>query len=91
MKQGQGRPTSLSITKEQLANQQDFEEIYIKPKDLFFEHYQVSSDFSNFKKGDLVSGKRQGNGVFYHKDGSRQEGTWNRNLPNGIGVSVYHD
>jgi len=41
LKQGQGRPTSLSITKEQLA-QHEPEEIYIKPKDLFFDHYEVS-------------------------------------------------
>ena len=50
LKQGQGRPTSLSITKEQLASQQDFEEIYIKPKDLFYEHYQVSFSLSNFSQ-----------------------------------------
>lgn len=27
----------------------------------------------------------------YHKDGSRYEGSWKHNKPNGLGVTVYSD
>lgn len=58
-----------------------YKEIYIKPKDFFFDHYE----------GDLVNGKKHGNGILYSRDGSRYEGTWKDNKPNGIGVYVYSD
>jgi hypothetical protein len=32
-----------------------FEEIYIKPKDLMFDHYE----------GDIIDGKKHGNGINY--------------------------
>lgn len=39
----------------------------------------------------MVNGKKEGNGIMYHRDGSRYEGTWKNNKPNGIGVTVYAD
>mmetsp|Transcript_39837 Transcript_39837/g.38404 ORF Transcript_39837/g.38404 Transcript_39837/m.38404 type:complete len:131 (+) Transcript_39837:356-748(+) len=54
IKAGDGRPQSLEISKE-MGDTQDFEEIYIKPKDLFFDHYE----------GDLVNGKKEGNGTLF--------------------------
>jgi hypothetical protein len=71
LKEGKGKPTSMSITKDQVVDGADFEEIYIKPKDVFFEHYEVSAWCFNYVQGDLVNCKRQGNGVLYYKDGSR--------------------
>ncbi len=56
-------------------------EIYIKPKDFFFEHFE----------GDFVDGRYEGNGILYHKDGSRSEGSWKNNKPNGLGATVYSD
>ena len=41
IKVGEGRPQSLEITKQIMQDDPSFEEIYIKPKDLFFEHYEV--------------------------------------------------
>jgi hypothetical protein len=41
IKAGDGRPESLEITKEVIGDDQ-FQEIYIKPKDTFFDHYEVS-------------------------------------------------
>ncbi len=80
LKSGAGRPQSLEIAKE-IVEEKDFQELYIKPKDFFFDHYE----------GDIVSGKRQGNGILFNKDGSRFEGTWHRNKPKGIGAFVYAD
>lgn len=80
IKNGDGRPQSLDIQKE-LVDEDAFKEIYIKPKDLFFDHYE----------GDMVNAKREGNGILYSRDGSRYEGTWKDNKPNGIGVYVYAD
>lgn len=42
-------------------------------------------------QGDVINGKYDGNGILYHKDGSRYEGTWKNNKPNGIGVTVHTD
>lgn len=39
----------------------------------------------------MVEGKKEGNGILYSKDGSRYEGSWKNNKPNGIGVFVYGD
>eukprot|EP00347_Sterkiella_histriomuscorum_P016427 403353219 len=82
LKKGLGRAQSLEITKE--MNQTDdpqFQDIYIKPKDFFYEHYE----------GDVVNGKYEGNGILFHKDGSRFEGSWKSNKPNGLGVTVHSD
>jgi len=70
----------LEIAKE-LVGDEEFSEIYIKPRDFFFEHYE----------GDMVNGKREGNGILYQKDGGRYECTWRNNKPNGLGVFVYAD
>lgn len=45
----------------------------------------------NIIQGDIVDGKFDGNGIQYHKDGSRHEGSWRNSKPNGLGVSVYSD
>ena len=43
IKTGEGRPQSLEISKEIMADQDPtWQEIYIKPKDVMFEHYEVS-------------------------------------------------
>ena len=39
----------------------------------------------------MVNGKRHGNGILYSKDGSRYEGSWKDNRPNGLGVYVFAD
>jgi len=39
----------------------------------------------------MVGGKKHGNGTLYQRDGSRLEGTWSLNKPNGLGVFVYAD
>ena len=42
IKAGEGRPQSLEISKEVIRDTNPFiEDIYIKPKDYFFEHYEV--------------------------------------------------
>jgi hypothetical protein len=40
IKAGEGKPQSLEISKEIMSDSQ-FDEIYIKPKDYFFDHYEV--------------------------------------------------
>lgn len=50
IKQGIGKPQHLQIQKE-IQEDGFFEEIYIKPKDFFFDHYEVRiqyNDCTNF-------------------------------------------
>jgi len=47
-------PQYLEISKGSLDDEHA-EEIYIKPKDYFFDHYE----------GDIVDGKKEGNGILY--------------------------
>ncbi len=42
IKAGEGRPQSLEISKEVVNDDPNFLEIYIKPRDLFFDHYEVN-------------------------------------------------
>lgn len=42
IKAGEGRPQSLEMSKEVVNDDPNFQDIYIKPKDLFFEHYEVN-------------------------------------------------
>lgn len=45
IKSGEGRPQSLEISKEVIRDSNPlFEDIYIKPKDYFFEHYEVRDE-----------------------------------------------
>lgn len=80
IKTGDGRPYTLEIAKGEVDDI-NFQEIYIRPKDFFFDHYE----------GDMVNCKREGNGVLFNRDGSRYEGTWKKNKPNGLGAFVYAD
>ena len=38
-----------------------------------------------------MNGKFNGNGIKYRRDGSRHEGSWKDNLPNGLGITVHSD
>jgi len=47
----------------------------------------------NFSRyyGDVVDGKREGNGTFIFEDGSFYAGTWKNNNPYGLGLFFYTD
>lgn len=36
--------------------------------------------------GEVLEGKREGNGVLYLKQGGKFEGSWKNNYPNGVGI-----
>lgn len=63
IKCGDGKPQSLEISKEIVSNDPSFSEIYIKPKDFFFEHYEVKLRYKNIREIILMVNTKET--VFY--------------------------